>query len=142
MPPVPMEKTLNQRLYAADAALAVAEETAALPEATGDARSFRDVILAKLTYAVGKDPIVARDHDWLRAVSLALRDRIVDRWMATTRGTYRMGGKRVYYLSLEFLIGRMLKDGLNNMGLLNTAREALASVGVDLDMIAELEADA
>ena len=46
---------------------------------------------------------------------LALRDRIVDRWMATTRATYRMGGKRVYYLSLEFLIGRLLRDGLNNI---------------------------
>ncbi|MDQ0469645.1 glycogen/starch/alpha-glucan phosphorylase [Labrys wisconsinensis] len=137
-----MDKTLEQRLYAADAALAVADEASALPEATGDARSFRDLILAKLTYAVGKDPIVARDHDWLRALSLALRDRIVDRWMATTRGVYRMGGKRVYYFSLEFLIGRLLKDGLNNMGLLGTAREALASVGVDLDVIAELEADA
>ena len=113
-----------------------------MPDATGDARAFRDLILAKLTYAVGKDPIVARDHDWLRALTLALRDRIVDRWMATTRAVYRMGEKRVYYLSLEFLIGRLLKDGLNNMGLLATAREALASVGVDLDMVAELEADA
>ncbi|MDQ0394590.1 glycogen/starch/alpha-glucan phosphorylase [Labrys monachus] len=137
-----MDATLQNKLYSADTALAVADEAAKLPEATGDARAFRDLILAKLTYAVGKDPIVARDHDWLRAVSLALRDHIVDRWMATTRGVYRMGGKRVYYLSLEFLIGRLLKDGLNNMNLLNTAREALASVGVDLDMIAEMEPDA
>jgi starch phosphorylase len=137
-----MDLSLQNQLYAADAALAVADESVKLPEAVGDARSFRDLILAKLTYAVGKDPIVARDHDWLRALSYALRDRIVDRWMATTRGVYRMGGKRVYYLSLEFLIGRMLRDGLNNMGLLSTAREALASVGVDLDMIAEMEPDA
>ncbi|MFN8830835.1 MAG: glycogen/starch/alpha-glucan phosphorylase [Labrys sp. (in: a-proteobacteria)] len=103
---------------------------------------MRDVILAKLTYAVGKDPIVASHYDWLRALSLALRDRIVDRWMATTRTTYRTGGKRVYYLSLEFLIGRLLRDGLGNLSILDTAREALASVGVDLDEIAELEADA
>jgi starch phosphorylase len=137
-----MKSTLQNKLYSAETALAVADETEKLPEATGDARAFRDLILAKLTYAVGKDPIVARDHDWLRAVSLALRDHIVDRWMATTRGVYRMGGKRVYYLSLEFLIGRLLKDGLNNLSLLNTAREALASVGVDLDMIAEMEPDA
>jgi starch phosphorylase len=137
-----MDPSLQNRLFSADAALAVGDEASRLPEATGDARAFRDLILAKLTYAVGKDPIVARDHDWLRAVTLALRDRIVDRWMATTRATYRMGGKRVYYLSLEFLIGRLLRDALNNMGLMATAREALASVGVDLDMVAELEADA
>jgi glycogen phosphorylase len=137
-----MDRSLEPRVFSADAALAVDTEADRLPDATGDARAFRDLILAKLTYAVGKDPIVARDHDWLRALTLALRDRIVDRWMATTRAVYRMGEKRVYYLSLEFLIGRLLKDGLNNMGLLTTAREALASVGVDLDMVAELEADA
>jgi starch phosphorylase len=137
-----MDRSLEPRVFSADAALAVDTEADRFPDATGDARAFRDLILAKLTYAVGKDPIVARDHDWLRALTLALRDRIVDRWMATTRAVYRMGEKRVYYLSLEFLIGRLLKDGLNNMGLLTTAREALASVGVDLDMVAELEADA
>ena len=137
-----MDRSLEPRLFSADAALAIDKEDERLPDATGEARAFRDLILAKLTYAVGKDPIVARDHDWLRALTLALRDRIVDRWMATTRAVYRMGEKRVYYLSLEFLIGRLLKDGLNNMGMLSTAREALASVGVDLDMVAELEADA
>lgn len=137
-----MDPILQNRLYSADMALAVADDAVKLPEATDDAAAFRALILAKLTYAVGKDPIVARDHDWLRALSLALRDKIVDRWMATTRASYRMGGKRVYYLSLEFLIGRLLRDGLNNLGLLQTSREALASLGVDLDMIAELEPDA
>ena len=110
--------------------------------APGNVRAFRDIIVAKLTYDVGKDPATASSDDWLRAVSLALRDRIVDSWMATTRRAYRTNGKRVYYLSLEFLIGRLLKDGLNNMGLLDTARAALDSVGVDFDLIAELEPDA
>jgi hypothetical protein len=107
-----------------------------------DVRVFRDIILAKLTYDVGKDQATASSDDWLRALSLALRDHIVDSWMATSRRAYRTSGKRVYYLSLEFLIGRLLKDGLNNMGLLDTARAALDSVGVDFDLVAELEPDA
>ena len=66
------------------------------------------LIVAKLTYAVGKDPIVASDRDWFLATALAVRDRIVERWMPSTRAAYASGGKRVYYLSLEFLIGRLL----------------------------------
>ena len=58
-----------------------------------------------------------REHDWFVATALAVRDHIVDRWMDATRKTYRDGRKRVYYLSLEFLIGRLLRDALGNLGL-------------------------
>src|SRR4051812_17161013 len=50
-----------------------------------DAATLRVEILEKLTYAVGKDPIVAQPHDWLAATSLAVRDRVIDRWMESTR---------------------------------------------------------
>ena len=72
-----------------------------------EADTIRAEILEKLAYAIGKDPIVAKRHDWLNAAILALRDRIIDRWMESTREVYETGGKRVYYLSLEFLIGRL-----------------------------------
>ena len=91
---------------------------------------------------VAKDPAHARDHDWLIATSLAARDRIIDRWSETTRRTYRDGRKRVYYFSLEFLIGRMLFDALSNLGLAATARAALAELGVDFDRLRTLEPDA
>jgi hypothetical protein len=74
-------------------------------------------ILAKLTYAIGKDVIVAKRHDWLAATILTLRDSIIDRWMASTRSAYQAKAKRVYYLSLEFLIGRLLRDALSNLEL-------------------------
>ena len=99
-------------------------------------------ILEKLTYAVGKDPIVANQHDWLRAASLVVRDRIVDRWMPSTRETYRAGAKRVYYLSLEFLIGRLLRDSLSNLEILEPMRDALKLLDVDLDIVSEMENDA
>lgn len=106
-----------------------------------DVEAFRAAILSKLRYMVAKEPAFARDRDWLVAVSLAARDRVVDRWSDTTRRAYRDGRKRVYYFSLEFLIGRMLFDGLSNLGLAGTARAALEELGVDFDRIRRLEPD-
>ncbi|MGH8392315.1 MAG: glycogen/starch/alpha-glucan phosphorylase, partial [Pseudomonas sp.] len=104
--------------------------------------AFRDAVLTKLTYAVGKDPDHAFDHDWFEAIALAARDHMVDHWMDHTRHIYRKGQKRVYYLSLEFLIGRLLYDSLSNLGLLDVAREAMSELGVDMERIRLLEPDA
>ena len=114
----------------------------ALPAQDEDVASLRRAVVAKLTYAVGKDPIVASDRDWFVATALAVRDHIVERWMPTTRHTYAKGRKRVYYLSLEFLIGRLLGDSLNNLGLTETMRAALGELGVDLDRLRAVEPDA
>lgn len=99
-------------------------------------------LLERLKYRIGKDPKVAKPHDWLTAAILVARDRITDKWMDSTRRTYSTGAKRVYYLSLEFLIGRLMRDAMTNIGLMDEMREALASLGVDLDLVAELEPDA
>jgi len=104
--------------------------------------AFRTAVLEKLTYAVGKDPEHAFDHDWFEAIALAARDHMVDHWMDHTRQIYRSSQKRVYYLSLEFLIGRLLYDSLSNLGLLEVAREALEGLDVDLERIRLLEPDA
>ena len=116
------------------------EATSGSPTVSTEA--FRDAILHKLIYAVGKDRRHALPHDWLIATALATRDQMVERWMEATRRTYRDGRKRVYYFSLEFLIGRLLLDALSNLGLVATAREALAELGVDLDRLRKLEPDA
>ncbi|WP_438281750.1 glycogen/starch/alpha-glucan phosphorylase [Pseudomonas alabamensis] len=104
--------------------------------------AFRAAVLDKLTYAIGKDPEHAFEHDWFEAVALAARDHMVDHWMDHTRQAYRRSQKRVYYLSLEFLIGRLLYDSLNNLGLLDIAREAMDGLDVDLERIRLLEPDA
>ncbi len=117
----------------------------ATPDATGEAAaidSLRATIMAKLTYQVGKAPIAASERDWFVATALAVRDSILDCWFDTTRRTYESGAKRVYYLSLEFLIGRLLFDTIGNLGLLDRVRAALATEGVDLDRLRELEPDA
>jgi glycogen phosphorylase len=99
-------------------------------------------ILERLTYRIGKDPKVAKPHDWLMATILVTRDRAIERWMDSTRSTYATGAKRVYYLSLEFLIGRLMRDAVSNLGLTEAMHAALKELGVDFDVIAELEADA
>src|SRR5271168_5577054 len=114
----------------------------ALPAQDEDVAALRRAVIAKLTYAVGKDPVVATERDWFVATALCVRDRIVDRWMISTRATYQLGRKRVYYLSLEFLIGRLLIDALNNMEMIDQTRAALAELGVDLETLREVEPDA
>ncbi|GES44167.1 glycogen phosphorylase [Rhizobium sp. ERR 922] len=110
-------------------------------------RSSRPEILAeeiieRLTYRIGKDAKVAKPHDWLTATILVIRDRVIDKWIESTRKAYQTGAKRVYYLSLEFLIGRLMRDAISNLGLMEEITNALASLGVDIRVIAGLEPDA
>src|SRR5487761_2210589 len=96
------------------------------PSQDVDVASLRRLILAKLTYVIGRDPLLATERDWFVATALAARDRIVDRWLATARNDRAANRKRVYYLSLEFLLGRLLLDSLNNSDLTEPMRLALA----------------
>ena len=99
-------------------------------------------ITARLKSHIAKDPSVARPHDWLTATILVVRDRIIEAWIDATKRTYASGGKRVYYLSMEFLIGRLLRDAMTNLRMQDVVREALARLDVDLDTVAGLEPDA
>ncbi|SMC42945.1 glycogen phosphorylase [Rhizobium sp. RU36D] len=110
-------------------------------------RAFEPEVLAaeiieKLTYAIGKDTKVAKPHDWLTATILVVRERVIDKWMEATRAAYVANAKRVYYLSLEFLIGRLMRDAMSNLQMMDEIKEALASLGVDINVIAGLEPDA
>src|SRR5689334_8280681 len=85
---------------------------------------------------------MATRYDWYKAAALALRDRIVHRWLAAEKESYDAGRKRVYYLSLEFLIGRLFTDALNNMGLLKVFETALGDIGPGLGDLRQCEPDA
>jgi glycogen phosphorylase len=99
---------------------------------------IRDV----LRHRVGKNELAAKEHDWFDSAVLTLRDEIIDIWIASTSRTYEAKGKRVYYLSLEFLIGRLLRDALSNLGLTREMEQALRELGLDLTQLEELEPDA
>jgi len=104
--------------------------------------SLRDSILRHLTYSFGKDPEHAILEDWRMALSYAVRDRIVDAWFKATERTYDSGAKRVYYLSMEFLIGRLLEDGIVNLELVDEAKSALAEFSKDYHDVLADEPDA
>ncbi|RZI69549.1 MAG: glycogen/starch/alpha-glucan phosphorylase [Variovorax sp.] len=107
-----------------------------------DVAAFKRAVANKLIYAVGKDPFAASQDDWLNATALAVRDQLVERWMATTRASYAQDLKRVYYLSMEFLIGRTFTNALLALELQDIVKQALADFGVDIAALAEREPDA
>ena len=99
-------------------------------------------VLRHLTFTLGKDADHASAYDWRMAMSYAIRDRIMEPWFASTRKTWATGNKRVYYLSMEFLIGRILEDATVNLGLRDMAVEVMAGFGQDFRSIVEDEPDA
>ena len=103
---------------------------------------LKTAILRHLTYTLGKDAPNAVVYDWRMALSYAIRDRIVEPWFASTRRTWAEDRKRVYYLSMEFLIGRILEDATINLGLRDMAEAALSELGVDFRTVVEDEPDA
>jgi glycogen phosphorylase len=106
--------------------------TAALRRTLGD----------RVLYATGKDPSTVSARDWLVTLSHVVRDKLVERWIETGRRQHRDGGKRVYYLSMEFLPGRAMSNGLMALGLYDACRGALAELGgLDLDEARALEPD-
>jgi glycogen phosphorylase len=105
-----------------------------------EVKAWGAAILAKLTYSLGKGASAASERDWFTATALAVREEIVEHWTRSTASA-TPGGKRVYYLSIEFLIGRLLYDALINLGLLDTVREALSGFDVDFERIREFEAE-
>ena len=109
---------------------------------TAKAEQLEARIVDVLRHRVGKDERAAKPHDWFTAAALALRDEVIDLWMDTTRRTHAAGGKRVYYLSLEFLIGRLLRDAISNLGMGREMEQALRAQGLDLAALFELEPDA
>lgn len=113
------------------------------PETPGqDADSVRQSVSNRLLYLMGKDPITATARDWFHATAYTVRDRLIQRWMDTMRSYYRSDTKRVYYLSMEFLTGRLLSNSLLNLGLYDQYRDVLSSMELDLDDLREFEPDA
>jgi len=110
--------------------------------AEDDLDEIKSAVLAKLALDLGKDASEATDRDWFVAAALAVRDRIVHRWLAVDHAPHAQGRKRVYYLSLEFLIGRLFADVLCNLGWTEIFRAALGDLGIELNRLRAAEPDA
>jgi starch phosphorylase len=102
---------------------------------------FRSLILRHLTSTMARYPAAATPSDWWTATALAVRDHIHERMIATQSTHNSRNVRRVYYFSLEYLIGRLFGNNLLATGLMDTATKALASLGVDMEKVREAEVD-
>ena len=111
-------------------------------DASSDVAHLKRSISSKLVHAMGKDPATAQPRDWLHATALAVRDRLVERQLKTERAQARQDAKRVYYMSIEFLIGRTFTNALLALDIHEDVRQALKELKVDLASLPDLEPDA
>ena len=107
-----------------------------------DIDHLKKLIFHHLMIFQGRDPVLVGDRDMYKALAYTLRDVLIENWIKTQRSNYDKKRKRVYYLSLEFLIGRSLGNTLINLGFYNQAAEALKALGYEIDAIREMEEDA
>ncbi len=110
------------------------------PELTSEI--LQSEILRHLKTSIGKDEANATLYDLRMALSLALRDLVVDPWFASSRASYEGKSKRVYYLSMEFLIGRLIEDVAINLGVEDIARQAIENLGQSYGDVVADEPDA
>lgn len=108
----------------------------------GDLEYFKKAILYHIHFTLGKDQYTATKRDIFNAVAYTIRDQLVRKWSETQRHYYDADVKRVYYLSLEFLIGKSLQNNLVNLGILDTIHKAVHDLGYELDYLINIENDA
>ena len=118
----------------------VENDDLSLPEPTQ--KAFRWWLLHHLQFTVGKDPDHASKTDWRLALTHTIRDRALTPWFASTRRTWAEDRKRVHYLSMEFLIGRLLEDATINLGLREVAGTVLDDMGLSFAELTDDEPDA
>jgi glycogen phosphorylase len=111
------------------------------PQTDSDVQVLRSLIQRHLVSTLARDPKLARPHDWWVATVLAVRDAMHERMIETQTVHSAQNVRRVYYFSLEYLMGRLFGNNLLATGMFDTAKEALASLGQDFDLMRESEVD-
>ena len=107
-----------------------------------DVESIRYSLASHLLYSVGKDPVNATARDWFMAAAYTVRDRVSERWMPTLNRYYDQDQKRVYYMSMEFLIGRTLSNAMISLGIYDQVKTAIEEMNLDFDEIVGWEVEA
>ncbi len=118
-----------------------AQSIAELVPTAGAKGEFKQAILRNLTFALARDFGSAKPRDWWIATSMAVRERILARLLETQGEHNKQNVRRLYYLSLEYLMGRLFENNLYNTGLYEEARAALSELGVDWETVRESEVD-
>ncbi len=112
------------------------------PVAGRPAEGLRQDFERHLRRTLAKDRYTATDRDRYYALALTVRDRLIERWIATQQTHHKQNVKRIYYLSLEFLIGRLLGNNVINLKLEDGCRDAMAELGLDWELLRDREVDA
>ncbi len=107
-----------------------------------DLPSLKSSILRHLQSSLGCDEYSATPYDHYHALCLSVRDALIERWVSTQQTYHHQNVRRVYYLSLEYLMGRALRNALCNLGLLDVYQQALSQMGWSLDELEDLAVDA
>jgi starch phosphorylase len=105
-------------------------------------KGLKQSIAKHLQYTLVKDQYTATKRDCYQAIAYSIRDRLIKQWIATQQRYHKENVKRVYYISMEFLIGRTLGNSLINLNLIEPYRQALDELGLSLEEIREIEWDA
>ncbi len=109
--------------------------------ANRNGNGMKKAILEHLKYTLAHDPTTATAHDWWICVSLAVRDCMIDNMIRTQATHHDQNVRRTYYLSMEYLMGRMLVNNMYNGGVYDEVRAAVDELGLDWDVIREEEVD-
>lgn len=115
---------------------------AASPLSESNSNLFNALVEHHIRFTLAKRRIELTKHDWYRATALVVRDMLIEKMLATSRRFEQRRSKKLYYLSLEFLIGRSLENNLFNLGIVDTCRDFLAENGIDLQNLFDEEPDA
>lgn len=107
-----------------------------------DVAQLEKHIVRGLIYLLGKDPVETEQRDWFQAVAYVVRDALIAQWMESMRSYYLNDAKRVYYLSMEFLMGRTLGNAISNLRARDRFQEALENVGLRMEDMEAVEAEA
>ncbi len=120
------------------------EATAQIDERVdfNDVESIKKELMHFMIHVVGADPMYATEENWFYALAVLVRGRLSELYIRSARTQYDRDTKRTYYLSMEFLTGRSLVKQLYDLRIIGNVRTALEGLGVDLEVIAELEFDA
>ncbi|MCL1966321.1 MAG: glycogen/starch/alpha-glucan phosphorylase, partial [Fibromonadales bacterium] len=105
-------------------------------------KAFIESFNMHLHHTLARDRYEAADYEKFQAIAYAVRDRLIDRWIKTQQTYYKQNVKRIYYLSLEFLMGRSLGNAVLNIDAEKEVAEALGELGMNLEEVRDIERDA
>tara|TARA_B100000965_G_C19599030_1_gene761587 strand:- start:2084 stop:4648 length:2565 start_codon:yes stop_codon:yes gene_type:complete len=106
-----------------------------------DAKGIKTSILNHLRFTLAREPRIATERDWWMCTCYAIRDRMLDRFLQTAQVYRENNTRRLYYLSLEYMMGRLLNDNLRNLGLYEPTVRALKDLGLNYSILREEEMD-